>query len=120
MASSVRTWGAKYSDPFLRFVCTGLCSLRQRGSMLGDYGARCGPVAICKKMLTAYPWLGDIRRATSFQLRRGILRVKEHMPRASKKLLVEVAKRPRRERFPMSMAAPAGDAGRWSHVVEYD
>ena len=98
-------------------------NLRQRESVLGDYKARRDPLKICKDILSFCPWLVEVRRATSIQLRHGILRVENH-------LLPSACHGPgsnsgsgrrgaRRRRVPLFYGGPGGWSGVGSGVSRY-
>ena len=45
-----------------------------------EYKVRWNPLSICWDVLAVCLWLVAIRRATSIQLRRGVVRVKKRLP----------------------------------------
>ena len=71
-------------------ICDALGSAKRREAVVEEYKNRRGFAFARKDVFVACPWTGDLRRASSVELRSALLRVMKHLPPANSPGLEDV------------------------------
>ena len=93
LAASLGLWGQSSANPLRRQICIALETIRFREDVIDEYTHRCDPSYVCKDIFLACPWVVEIRRASTSDLRRALLRVTKHFPPANTSRLEDVSGR---------------------------
>ena len=79
MVVILANWDASRNDPLKYRSLIGLERLQNPESVMDKYKSCRNPLSICKDVFVVRPCLAEIRRASSTDLRRGVLRVRKHL-----------------------------------------
>ena len=61
--------------PFRGCVCLALDPAQRRNAVLDEFESRCDPTSIYRGMFVLCPWMAQLRRASSGEVRSALLRV---------------------------------------------